>query len=193
MGEITQLAWKVSAARGVLGVIFGLVLVIWPTTALLLVLLWGIFVLVDGIGWLATGFGKEQSGATRAASIALGVAALVAAVFAIFRPGVTVAALFILLGIWLFVRGVASAALGLFAARGRTRVWVVLGGLLDVAIGVLFFLNPAGSASFIVVLIGIGVILWGVVFLLLAYFLRKFPEDVVAGEHIVIKSEVVDD
>ena len=50
---------------------------------------------------------------------------------------------------------------------------VLLGAALDILLGVLFFLNPLGSALVIVLFIGITVIVWGVVSVALGLMLRK--------------------
>ncbi|WP_158600459.1 HdeD family acid-resistance protein [Tessaracoccus antarcticus] len=173
MNNLLDLTWKIAVTRGVLGIIFGLILAVWPTTALVFVLLWGIFVLLDGLGWFVTGFSKGQSPGNRLTAIALGVLAVAAAIFAISRPGMTAAALIIVVGIWLIIRGVVGAAIGITGATGAPRGLVLLGAVLDILLGVLFFLNPYGSATVIVVLIAITMLIWGVVFLTLGFLLRK--------------------
>lgn len=190
MKNLLDLTWKVAVTRGVLGVIFGLILLIWPTTALVFVLLWGIFVLLDGIGWITSAFARGQSGSRRAMSALLGVLALVVAFFAIFRPGVAAATLVIFLGIWLIVRGIGSALVGIVAAKGRTRWLVLLGAALDILLGVLFFLNPLGTATVIVVIIGIAMIAWGGVFVVLGLVLRKGARELPEGP-ITIEGSVV--
>lgn len=191
MNDIAQLGWKLSVARGIVGIIFGLVLIIWPTSALVFVVLWGIFVIVDGLGWFTSALSRRLSGLGRAAAAVLGLLAVVAGVLAVFRPGVTVAVLFTLIGIWLVIRGLAGAALAFIVARGSTRWWLLLGAVLDVVIGVLFFLDPKGAASFMVILVGIALVVWGIVLLLVGLALRKRPEEVVADGMVIIKGEVV--
>ncbi|MGD8214735.1 HdeD family acid-resistance protein [Aestuariimicrobium sp. Y1814] len=191
MNEIAQAGWKLSIIRGVIGIVFGLILIIWPTSALVFVLLWGIFVVLDGLGWFASAFSPGLSGLGRGVLVVLGLLAVVAGALAIFRPGLTVAVLVTLVGIWLVVRGLAGAALALVLARGGTRWWLLLGALLDIVLGVVFFLNPTTAAKAIVVVLGITVVLWGIVLVLLGLALRRHPEDLVPDGNLVIKGEVV--
>ena len=173
MKSLLDVTWKVAVARGVLGLILGLILVIWPMTALVFVLLWGIFILLDGVGWFATAFAKGQDASTRVLAIALGVLAAAAGIVAIFRPLAAVGALVIFLGIWLVVRGLIGAVVGLSGVEGRSRALVILGAVLDVLLGILFLINPFGSVTILVLLIGITTILWGVVFIAIGLMLRK--------------------
>jgi len=46
-----SVSWKALVLRGVLAIVFGVFAVSWPiSTALTLVVLWGVWALVDGIG-----------------------------------------------------------------------------------------------------------------------------------------------
>ncbi len=173
MNNLLNLTWKVAVARGVLGIVFGLLLVISPLSAVVFLIMWGVWLLFDAIGWFTTAFAKGQPASNRAMSILLGVLALLVAFFAIFRPGITAATLVLFVGIWLIVRGVGGALVGITQAKGGSRWLILLGAALDILLGVLFFLNPLGSAVVIVLFIGITLIVWGIVFVALGLMLRK--------------------
>jgi uncharacterized membrane protein HdeD (DUF308 family) len=68
-------------ARGVVGVIFGVLAMAWPDeTVVVLVVLWGCWALVDGV--MAIGFaGVAQGTGATLAAVVLGVFSLVAAFF----------------------------------------------------------------------------------------------------------------
>ncbi len=101
------LGWKMLVTRGVLAIVFGIIAMFWPVgTALTLALLWGIWALIDGVGSLWQAFRPESKGQGRAWLVIMGVIAIIAGFIAIFHPGVAVAALTWILGIWLIVRGV---------------------------------------------------------------------------------------
>ena len=80
--------WKMLLVRGVIGMVFGILAIVWPIeTATALALLWGFWALVDGIGLLVgRRSGRSRAGAGSGWSL-LGVIALVAAFFAITSPG----------------------------------------------------------------------------------------------------------
>lgn len=177
MKSLVDLTWKVAVARGVLGILFGLLLAIWPWSALVFLIMWGVWLIFDAVGWFATAFAKGQGGSNRAMAALLGVLALLVAFFAIFSPGATAASLVAFLGIWLIIRGIGGALVGITGARGAPRGLVILGSVLDVVLGLLFFQDPLGSATVLVLLIGITMIIWGVVFIAVGLMLRKGFQD----------------
>lgn len=181
MKNVVDLTWKIAVTRGVLGIAFGLLLTIWPWSALVFLILWGIWLLFDAIGWFTTAIAKGQSGANRVVAVVLGVLAVLVALFAIVQPGAVAAALVIFLGVWLIIRGVFGAIVGISGAGRGPRALVFLGAMLDILLGVLFFLDPLGSASAIVLFIGIIMIIWGVVFIAIGFMLRKAAKAVPAA------------
>ena len=49
--DFLNLPWKMLLLRGAIGIVFGILAMVWPLeTAIALALLWGIWALVDGIG-----------------------------------------------------------------------------------------------------------------------------------------------
>jgi uncharacterized membrane protein HdeD (DUF308 family) len=171
--DMISAGWKMLLVRGVLGFVFGILAIFWPiSTAIALVLLWGFWALVDGIGLLVQAF-QPQEGRNRIGLAALGVIALVVAFFAIFSPSMTATTLTWFLGIWLIVRGVFEgiAAFGstLFAPR-----WLIfLSAALSVLLGVFFVANPGRAVVGIAVLLGIIALAWGIVFIAAALLVRR--------------------
>lgn len=167
------LGWKMLLVRGVLGIIFGILAIVWPiSTAIALALLWGFWALVDGIGSIAQAFQPESRG-SRLWLILLGVIALLAAFFAITSPGMAAKTLTWILGIWLMVRGVFELA-GAFRSQQVMPRWLlVLSGLLSILLGILFAANPGAGAVSIAVLLGVTALIWGVVLIGVALSVRR--------------------
>lgn len=167
-----SLGWKLLVTRGVLAIVFGLIAMIWPqATVIAFVLLWGIWALVDGIGSLVQAFRRDATG--RVWLVVMGVIALVAAFFAIFRPLVTITALTWILGIWLIVRGLFEL-FGAFSSTIQLPRWLlIVGGLLSIGIGVLFVANPGTGVLVIAVWLGLLALLWGVAFVGLGLVVRS--------------------
>jgi len=172
MKDELSLTWKVLVARGVMGLVFGIVALAWPgETVVAFVVLCGVWALVDGIGSLVEGFGA--AGSPRWLHLLMGLASLVVAFFAIFSPSMTASALTWLVGIWLIVRGVLELA-GAAVGSGPTgRRFLVASGLVDLVLGVLFAANPGRAAVGIAWLLGLVAIAWGLVFLVVGVVVRK--------------------
>ncbi|MGW6277381.1 HdeD family acid-resistance protein [Kribbella sp. NPDC055071] len=165
--------WKMLLVRGVIGVIFGILAIVWPIdTAIALALLWGFWALTDGVGSIVQAFQPESRGG-RLWLVVIGVIALVAAFIAITSPGMTATTLTWILGIWLVVRGVFEL-FGAFGSRLIMPRWLlVLNAALSILLGVLFASNPGAGAVSIAVLLGVTAIVWGVVMIAVGLSVRR--------------------
>jgi uncharacterized membrane protein HdeD (DUF308 family) len=175
-----NVSWKVLLVRGVIAILFGIVAIAWPTsTVIALALLWGFWALFDGVGSLVQAFQPESRG-SRAWLVIMGLVALVAAFFAIFRPAVTAVALTWILGIWLIVRGVFEA-IGAFRSGLVLPRWLLLlGAAFSLLLGALFVANPGRAVVAIAVWLGIAALVWGGVFVAMAIAVRH---DLTSLEH----------
>lgn len=167
-------SWQTLVARGAIAVVFGVVAMAWPLeTATALVLLWGIWALVDGFSSLTQAFRGSRGGWSRVALAAMGVIALVAAYFAIFQPVKTGVVLAWILGLWLIARGVLELVLGVVGTPPAPRWLMFLSAAVDVLLGVLFVSNPGRSALGLTVLLGLLALFWGVLFIVTGLLARR--------------------
>jgi uncharacterized membrane protein HdeD (DUF308 family) len=167
--------WKVLTARGVIGVVFGIVAIAWPvSTALALTMLWGFWALAEGLGTSVEAARSELfSPAGRLSLTLLGLLGIIAAFFAIFSPHVTAKTVTWILGIWLIVRGVLEV-LAIFGSRMQTSRWMLLpGAALSVLLGIFFVVNPGRAAVGIAVLLGTIALAWGLVYLAAGQIARR--------------------
>jgi uncharacterized membrane protein HdeD (DUF308 family) len=176
--DLLTAAWKLLLLRGVIGIVLGIILVAWPqaTIAVLMVLV-GIWALIDGIGLAAQVFEKGAPTGQRVLFGVMALVALVVAMVAIFNPDKAASVITWLVGIWLLVRGLFELV-GAFSSTVSAPRWLlVLGALLDLVLGWLFVTHPGPAAKGVAVLIGILAIAWGVVFVVLALAARSATKD----------------
>ncbi len=168
-----DVGWKVLMVRGVIGIVFGIVAMVWPvSTVTALVVLWGIWALVEGISCLVQAV-RPEPGGNRLVSVVLGVVALVAAFFAIFSPQVTAETLTWILGIWLILRGLLEVV-GAFSKSLLAPRWLILASAaLSILLGVFFVANPGRGAVGIAVLLGIIALAWGIAFVAGGLLMRR--------------------
>ncbi|ALG07225.1 HdeD family acid-resistance protein [Kibdelosporangium phytohabitans] len=167
-------AWGLVVLRGVLSVLFGLLALIWPgLTALALAVVFGVYALVDGIGLLMDAF-RNPDRSNRGMRIFGGILGVAAGVIAIVWPGITVAALAILVGAWALVTGIAEIAAAI-RLRKQIEGELLLGlaGLLSAIFGILVLLWPALGVAAIAAFIGVFALIYGVVLIALGLRLRK--------------------
>ena len=169
-----NLSWKMLMARGALAIVFGILAIAWPIeTAVALAFLFGVWALVDGAGSFAQAFEKNKPTSGRILLIVMGVAALIAAFFAIFSPAVAAVTLTWILGIWLIVRGAFEVFASFSASRDAPRWLLLVSAAVDVVLGVLFVANPGASAVAIAWVLGITAVVWGFAFVAIGFVVRR--------------------
>lgn len=172
-GDWFSVSWKALVARGAVAIVFGVLAMVWPLeTATALALLWGLWALADGIGSLAQAFWPGAGSGSRGLLGAMGAIALIAGIFAVTSPAVTAVALTWILGVWLIARGVFELGAALTSTTAVPRGMLVLVGLLDLLLGVLFAANPGKGAVGIAFILGLTALAWGVVVVLTGLWVR---------------------
>lgn len=173
--DLLNTAWMLMLLRGVIGVLFGILAIVWPIhTVIALAVLWGIWALVDGIGLFTMAIGGSGTTGQRLWAGVVAVVAVLAGLYAIVHPGSAAVVLTWVIGIWLMVRGVFE----LFGAFGRglpasSRLWSVVMALVDFLLGGILVANPGRSAVGITWLLGIVALVWGLVLIVLAFVTRS--------------------
>lgn len=117
-----------------------------------------------------------------------GVVALLFGVLTIFRPGVTLAALILLFGAYAVVNGLFTIVAAIANRHGeRHWVWLIVSGVLSIALGVLTFLMPGVTGIVLLYLIAGWAIVTGIGEVMTAIRLRE----VITGEWLLILAGVV--
>jgi len=176
MLEYLSRQWWSVALRGVLGVVFGVVALIWPDITLrALVLLYGFYALVDGLLALAALLvGGNLVRERRGWLIVEGVAGIAAGVIAFLWPEITALVLLYLIAAWAIATGVLEIAVAIWLRRELRGEWLLaLGGIVSVAFGVFLIVRPGEGAVAVVWLIGLFAILFGAALVGLGLRLRR--------------------
>jgi uncharacterized membrane protein HdeD (DUF308 family) len=164
-------SWWAVAIRGLVAIAFGVIALGWPGVTLLSLLLFiAAYLVVDGIFSIISAVRAPERWITL---VLQGLASLAAGIIAFAWPGITVAAFILLLAAWSVVSGVLTFASAFRLTREHGRVWLALGGLAQLAFGILLVAAPAVGAVVLTWWIGIYAIIFGVILLVLAFRLRS--------------------
>jgi len=172
-GMLAQHWWTI-ALRGVIAVLFGLIALAAPGAALLsLALLFGAYLLVDGIIGLVVTARAASAGARWGALLAESVLNIVMGLIALVMPAAAVFAFVILLSVWALITGglMIMAAFRLHATHGRG--WLAFGGVVSVIWGLMLAAAPMIGAVVVAWWLGIYAIIFGVALLVAAWRLRE--------------------
>ena len=170
--------WWALALRGLAAVVFGILAFVWPAITLyVLVLMFGAYMLVDGV--LAVVAAVRAAGRESRWWLLLieGVLGILVGLVTFFQPGLTALALLYLIAAWAVVTGVIEIV---GAVRLREEIegeWALgLSGALSVLFGVLLVVLPAPAGLLSLVwLIGAYAVAYGVLLVVLAFRVRNEP------------------
>lgn len=164
--------------RGVAAVLFGVATLVWPDVTLwALVLMWGTFVLIDGVIALSAAI-TDKLLLHRGWVGFWGVTGIVAGVATFVWPSMTALALLVVIAVWAIIAGVSMIAIAISERKQITGEWLVgLGGLLTVALGVLLLASPASGALAITWAIGWYALFYGSLSFAIAWTIRRETKD----------------
>jgi uncharacterized membrane protein HdeD (DUF308 family) len=162
--QLARSAWQLLLLTGILAVALGVIILAWPGKTLFVAgVLFGIYLVASGIGYVFAAFGTHAGAAMRVLTFITGVVSLILGFFCFRDKFEAVTLLGIWIGIsWLF-RGftLLGAALSLDHLPGRG--WQVFSGLLIVVGGAVLIVSPLDSIAILTLVAGCWLIAIGIV------------------------------
>ena len=176
---MNQRSGGVVVAVGVLSIVAGILAIVYPDLTLLaLALIAGINLLLLGIlGLVDAVTSDDDAGGTRVLSGVLGLLGVIAGLVVMRRPGESLLAIILILGVWFVVSGLVDAIRAL--AVPGDRAFRLLVAIFDIVLGGLILALPDVSLKTMAILAGIAFIARGVFAILIGLKLRKttaYPE-----------------
>ena len=161
--------WWVVLLRGLLAILFGILAFTWPgLTAVILVTIWGVYALFDGIVGIIAGI-KGKWGSL----VVLGLLSILAGAVALVWPGLTAISLLWVLAIWIIVAGAMQIAAAVRLRKEVQGEWMwILSGILMVVLGLVFFMRPGAGILSVTWLIASLAIVWGILLVMLSFKLK---------------------
>lgn len=157
---------------GVLGAIAGILAIVYPELTLLaLALIAGINLMILGVMSLVDAFSGEGDTTTRVLASLLGLLGIMAGLVVIRRPGESLLAILLVLGIWLVLTGIVDLVRAIVSPLYRGMR--LLTALVDLVLGGLILALPDESLGTLAVLIGIAFVVRGVLSVVRGLQLRK--------------------
>ncbi len=144
------------------------------------ILVFGAYAIVDGI--LLTALGLAVPFSSRWLLVVAGVLAIGFGVYTVLNPGVTAAALAVVIGLFAIVRGTSEAGYAI-ARRGQlTDAWLyVLSGVISIVFGAFLVAAPSDGAVALLFVIGSYALFAGVMYLAIGVRLRGIDKQLTAA------------
>jgi uncharacterized membrane protein HdeD (DUF308 family) len=172
--------WWMFAVRGVAAIVFGILALIWPETTLqVLVLLFGAYVLVDGITLLVALARGDVLARRHFWPVAImGVLGIGAGLATFVWPDLTALTLLYVVALWAVATGILQVMTGITLRREIDgELWMVLGGLLSIVFGAYLIVFPGAGLISLVWLVGLWALAFGFSSLGLAWRLRTIDKE----------------
>lgn len=168
--------WWLVVLRGVLAVLFGLLAFIWPgITWLTLVVLFGIYAIVDGLVAIGTGLARTRESSRWWTFLLEGLINIGAGVAALIWPGVATLVILYVIATWAVFTGILEIVAAIRLRHEITNEWMLaLGGVISIAVGVVLFFQPAAGSLAIIWIIGSYALIFGILLVILGFRLRNW-------------------
>jgi uncharacterized membrane protein HdeD (DUF308 family) len=178
MSALLAQNWWLVALRGVVGILFGIIALVFPgSTMLSLVILFSAYMLVDGAFAIASAVRAARRHERWGWLTLEGIANIITGILAFLWPGLTILAFVLLIAAWAIVSGALMLAAAFRLKVDHGRWWLVLGGVVSLVYGVLLVLAPLIGALVLTWWLGAYALVFGVVLLVLAFRLRSHRDD----------------
>jgi uncharacterized membrane protein HdeD (DUF308 family) len=168
--------WWVLALRGVAAILFAIIAFFWPEiTAAVLILLFGVYALVDGIFALVAALRAAHHHGRSTALLIEGILNIIIAVVLFVWPGPALVALIYLIALWAVITGIALVAGGIALIRLSGELLLVVSGLLSILLGIVLLVQPAIGVVALSWWLGAYALLFGIALLCAAFRIRYHP------------------
>lgn len=145
---------------GALSAVAGVLAIAYPKITLLaLALISGINLMILGALAVGEALGDEDADG-KTLRVVLGIVAVLGGIVVLRRPGETLLVLVVALGAWLVVSGIVELVRALLR-RTERRALVALGGVIDVALGIVVLALPEISLRTLATIVGIAFVVHG--------------------------------
>lgn len=162
-GKGGKMFQKKEKATGLLMLIMGAILLLWPGMTVLSV--------CSFLGWCLVIGGAVEiilglTGNRSAAGTAGGAVSVIAGIVLAARPGAVVSVLPVLIGLALAAAGIALLVNVIAGhSAGVLSTMQIIGGTITLIVGLILLFHPFGSVKFLTALLGIVLIYYGILFL----------------------------
>ncbi len=167
--------WRALALRGLVALLFGLVVLFWPGLVLaVLAVLFGIYALVDGAITFVPALRSSDRDAQRSLPVAEGVVGIIAGLVALLWPGLSASGLVYVIAGWAVATGVLKILSAIALRAEVENGWLLAGsGALSVLFGTVLVVLARSDLPFLAPFIGVFAVVVGLALVVFAFRLRE--------------------
>ena len=167
--------WRALALRGLVALLFGLVVLFWPGLVLaVLALLFGLYAVVDGAITFWPALRSSDQSTRRWLPLAEGGVGIIAGLIALLWPGLSIGGLVYVIVGWAVVTGTLKILTAILLRAEVENGWLLAGsGALSVLLGILLAVLSGADVPFLAPLVGAFAVVVGLALIVFAFRLRE--------------------
>jgi len=167
--------WWSYLLLGILALIFGIIVLVWPTaTVYVLIILFGVYALVEGVFAVVYSIIRATRGGKFFGMLMLGIIGVLVGAIVLARPGVSTLAVVWVMAFWAVLKGI-MMIISAFEMTGSAGArWLIgLTGLFAIIVGIIFFVHPIAGVATIILVIGIYALVAGIFMIVASFPMRS--------------------
>lgn len=182
LSRILSRYWWLTLVRGLIAILFGIVLFTNPAISLVsLTLTFGAFAFIDGVASVISAIGGRKENEHWGVLLLGGLCGIGVGLLTFFTPGITALIILFYIATWAIGTGLLEIVA---AIRLRKEIegefWLGLTGLVSIAFGLLLMARPGQGILTVIWLVAVYAIASGVTLIALAFRVRGFANRLVA-------------
>ncbi|CAM5310901.1 Membrane protein OS=Streptomyces antimycoticus OX=68175 GN=SANT12839_086260 PE=4 SV=1 [Streptomyces antimycoticus] len=161
---LSDTAWQVLVAAGVVAIALGIMVLAWPGATLVVIgALFGAYLLISGIFQLVGAFGAHLPRHLRVLSFVTGALSVLLGLLCFRGPAQSILLLALWIGFAWLLRGVMQTATAISGEGMPARGWHLFLGVLTILGGIILIVAPFGSITALTVVAGIWLLALGII------------------------------
>lgn len=176
---VVRKTWWITLIQGIAALIIGILLFTNPVSTLYTIVIFlGIFWLIGGIFDIIGAFTRRNGDKSWWWSIISGVIGIIAGLFLLGNPGVSIVALPVTIGILIGLLAIISGIINIFKAiRIRNEIqgegWIIAWGVISIILGLWILSAPLITGVSLVWLAAIAAVIGGIAMIIFSFRLRS--------------------
>ncbi len=169
--------------RGIAFLLFGFLAISWPgMTFVTLVFIFALLILLSGVSNLLSGLtDKSRADGYRWLIVAAGIFEVIVGIYAFSNPGISLAALILLIASTFIIRGILEIAIAFGEGYSSShRVLLIAGGLIGIIAGIVVFRYPVTAGLAFIWVMGIYALLAGSIYIIMSIMPKGSADDTIS-------------
>ncbi|GGW52068.1 membrane protein [Streptomyces lucensis JCM 4490] len=170
---LSRAAWQVVLITGVVSLVLGVLVLVWPGPSLLAAgVIFGLYLVISGVFQLVSAFGTHKATSLRVLAFISGALSILLGLFCFRGPMQSILLLALWIGIGWLIRGITQTLAAVHDSRMPARGWQIFLGIVTFVAGIVLIDSPLESVAVLTLVGGAWLVVVGIVEIVTAFRIR---------------------